>query len=287
VNDKRLNEYELSFSYFERYIKLIDDPEFATKVYVYSKKHNTPHYHIFDVIRKGVTYNYQKNRVFDDIFKIICQGRYVFNITNEKQIDRQLKTIGRPVKTRPQIKNHEKTISSVQTQAQRPAGQEKRRPHVEKQRKNAPVKRKKASAATVPRYIKGTALRTTHTIAEMIHDLSRDKQTAKYLHGEFVNRLPSELTKSLGFQNNTSLNDDLKMKQLRELIHYVHHNYESILSEEKMFPAHKQKIESLGFPLHTIFTVILNCFNTLKSEFLTGGLKQKKNRSLFKRFKLF
>jgi hypothetical protein len=290
VDDRRLNEYELSFSYFERYIKLIDDPEFATKVYVYSKKHNTPHYHIFDVIRKGVTYNYQKNRVFDDIFKIICQGRYVFNITNEKQIDLQLKTIGRPVKTQPQIKKYPaKTIPYTQaTSIFRPQlyerVQDEEKPAKTKEQKiNAPVKRKKPA----PRFKGDAGLRTTHTIAEMINDLSRDKRTVKYLHAEFLNRLPSELTKSLGFQNNVILNDEQKMKQFRELLHYVHQNYESILSEENMFSVHKEKIECMGFPLHNIYTVILNCFNTLKSDFLTGGLKQKKNTSLFKRFKLF
>ncbi len=294
IKENRFNEYELSFSYFEKYIKLIDDPEFATKIYVYSKKHSTPHYHIFEVIRKGVMYNYQKNRVFDDIFKIICQGRYVFNITNEKQVDLKLKTIGKSVKPQPEIKKYlTKPILDTRPKTiYQPLSQEIRQieikaAKIKTQQIKSPINRKKLPKKTASHYKEDTRLRTAHTIEEMISDLSQDKKTVKFLHAEFLSRLPSELTKFLGFQNNMSLNNEQKMKQLTDLIHYVVHNYESILSEDEMFSIHKDKIEGMGFPLHSIYTVILNCFNTVKSDFLTGGLKQKKNTSLFKRFKLF
>ncbi|MBN1797473.1 MAG: hypothetical protein JW822_02785 [Spirochaetales bacterium] len=298
VDDKRLNEYELSLSYFEKYFELINDPEFATKIYVFSKKHNTPHYKIFEAIRKGMTYNYQKNRVFDDIFKIICQGRYVFNITNEKQIDKKLKTIGRPIKLQPEPKKYATgpLIYTPPKSTYQPPPQpqpQEIRPEAEKTVKTKPrklqppLKRVKPSRQTTLYYKDDKRLRSTHTIEEMIGDLNRDKKIRRFLHSEFLNRLPSELTRSLGFKNNMSLNDDQRMKQLRDLIHYVQHNYDSILSEEKMFAVHKDKIEGMDFPLHTIYTVILNCFNTLKSDFLTGSLAQKRNKSLFKRFKLF
>jgi hypothetical protein len=285
VNEKKFNEYELAFFYLEKYIRLLDDPEFATKIYVYSKKHNSPHYHIFDVIRKGALYNYQKNRVFDDIFKIICQGRYVFNITNEKQIDRKLKVLGKPVKL---AVPPPKVRITKPIPEQLPAKQEKNQDKgAVPQKIKAHRVRERARRESGRQKKKKTIPRSLHTIAEMIQDIADNQKTFKILQTEFIHRLPGELTKQLGFSNSNSLDDEHKMKQLKELIRYVLQNYDSILSQESMFSEHQEKIQRLGFSLHSIYTVILNCFNNLKSDFLTGELRQKLGRSPFRRFQLF
>ncbi len=104
---------------------------------------------------------------------------------------------------------------------------------------------------------------------------------------EFRDRLGAELTEHLGFHNNRALSNENKVKQLKELIHYVIHNYDSIIGQEQLFSAHKERIESLGFSLHEVYTVILNCFNGVKSDFLTGRMNEKINRSLSGRFKFF
>ncbi|MBN1525835.1 MAG: hypothetical protein JW904_15260 [Spirochaetales bacterium] len=91
------NEYEQSFAYYERYLPYVDNKEFATKIYVYSKKHSSGHYRIYEAIRKGTQYGHQKGRVFDDVFKIVCSGQYVFNIRSERQVQEKLKSMGLPV----------------------------------------------------------------------------------------------------------------------------------------------------------------------------------------------
>ncbi len=379
VDHDKPNEYELSFSYFEKYIKYIDDPEFATKVYVYSKKHNTTHYQIFESIRKGVIYNYQKNRVFDDIFKLICQGRYVFNISNEKQMDKKLWTIGRPVKAPPAAPYEppgrgrepapyippgrdlpsapyvppglgREPVPYVPPGWEQPPspyvppGSEQERepyvppgrdlpsapyvppwrgrepaPYVPPGREQSPAQRPGRRRSTTipgrpstpfkpnpittgdgavhrrktktrkpePGFTRHGGPRSTHTIEEMTADLSSDKRVRHLLFTEFHNRLPGDLTKALGFQNSTTLEDEHKIKQLKDLIHYVMHNYESILGEENMFKPHKDRIEGMGFSMHAIYTIILNSFNSVKSEFLTGAMSQKINRLLSRRFKFF
>jgi hypothetical protein len=382
VERDRHNEYELSFSYFEQYIKYIDDPEFATKVYVYSKKHNTPHYQIFESIRKGVTYNYQKNRVFDDIFKIICQGRYVFNITNEKQMDKKLRTIGKPSKKAasgsylppgrgrepapyvppgsdrtitpyvppgrgrtitPYVPpGRDRTITPYvppgrelpstpyvppgldrtvtpytppgrdrlpaappdrtggsadkQLRPDRTGGSAGRqlRPdrtggsgHGQAPGRAHTRRRKPKKSGRETGLTRLNRPRSTHSIEEMAADLSADKRIRHLLLTEFRSRLPGDLTKALGFQNSGALDDEHKIGQLKDLIHYVMHNYDSILCEEHMFKPHKDRIEGMGFSLHAIYTVILNSFNGVKSEFLTGELSQKVHKSLSRRFKFF
>ncbi|HEQ71081.1 MAG TPA: hypothetical protein ENN69_01200, partial [Spirochaetia bacterium] len=93
VRDDSLNEYERAYAYFERYLPLVDNHEFQTKIYVYSKKHGTPHYRIFDVVRNGVLYGHQRGRTFDDIFKILCAGRYVFDIRSERAMQEKLRSL--------------------------------------------------------------------------------------------------------------------------------------------------------------------------------------------------
>jgi len=319
INNQKLNEYELSFSYFEKYIKFVNDPEFATKIYVYSKKHNTAHYQIFESIRKGALYNYQKNRVFDDIFKVICQGRYVFNITNERQMDRKLKSIGRPAKPPAQAQNlraeipenrpdkeesgatpsptalpqaaAEKAARAAASQAAAPKAAAEKAARAAADKAAAPkaarvAAEKSAPAESIPRETV-SGREGTQTIQAMTETLHENKKIHRMLVHEFRDRLGAELTEHLGFHNNRALSNENKVKQLKELIHYVIHNYDSIIGQEQLFSAHKERIESLGFSLHEVYTVILNCFNGVKSDFLTGRMNDKINRSLSGRFKFF
>jgi hypothetical protein len=92
-DEEDLNEYELCFAYLTKYMELLNDEDFAAKIFVFSRKHKTNHYMIFDRIRQGISFNHQKERIFDDIFKIICAGRYVYNIKLEKLMSLKLRLL--------------------------------------------------------------------------------------------------------------------------------------------------------------------------------------------------
>jgi hypothetical protein len=101
LDDKELNEYELCFAYLDKYMQLLGDEDFATKIFVYSKKYQTEHYQIFDRIRQGINFNHQKERIFDDVFKIVCAGRYVYNIRLEKFISYKLRLLSNTLTRQP------------------------------------------------------------------------------------------------------------------------------------------------------------------------------------------
>ncbi|RPJ07821.1 MAG: hypothetical protein EHM28_05975, partial [Spirochaetaceae bacterium] len=51
VATEDMNEYEQTYEYFSRYLPLAGNREFATKIYAYSKKHQTSHFRIFEAVR--------------------------------------------------------------------------------------------------------------------------------------------------------------------------------------------------------------------------------------------
>lgn len=295
-NDK--NEYELALAYFERYLSKVADQEFATKVYVYAKKHNTYHYQIYEVIRKGLQYNHQKGRIFDDIFKIISGGRYVFDIRSEQEIQEKLKTLG-TTKVEKQIqarlpqpllrerlgvgRSKRKDTGRLQAtpplQAQAmtakpssPALKPEEPPREDKQ--GALDKTPPALAELQPVQLK-TKGPTGLTTEQMWREFTQDRRAVRLMRRRFKELLPERLMVACREQVNNLFTDLITADRLKELLYYVRHHYDRIIAHDDERALHKERLEELGASIALVYAVIMECVNEVKTEYAAGELRPR------------
>ena len=298
------NEYELALAYFECYLPKVADKEFATRVYVYAKKYNTYHFKIYEVIRKGLQYNHQKGRIFDDIFKIISGGRYVFNIRSEQEIQEKLKVLGtakvekqiqarvsRPLLRerlgvrRGRVEGPGRLLRTSALEAEALTGKTSPPPlmseepkQVEKQetleKKTSPSQAAAQVASLISKEPKAL------TTDEMWREFTQDRRAARLMRRRFRELLPERLLGACREQVNTLFADLITADKLKELLYYVRHNYDRIIAHDDERALHKERLEELGVSIALVYTVIMECVNEVKAEYASGKLR---SRGFFKK----
>jgi len=298
LKTKNINEYDICFTYLQKYMKHIENEDFATKIFVYSKNHRTNHFRIFDAIRKGVRLKHNKERIFDDIFKVVCNGRYIYNVSYEKSIDFKLKLLSSSAKRRKPVRKS-RYIPSLPIKRKL----QQRKTFLKPQHtaiKREEVKIEKPKAAAKVKAIKVKPLKQkrikkvqkkeriifrqddykTRSIENMMDDISKDKRTRRLFNDEFKKRLSKSITTAFYSNEITSVklsrNTSNTIEQLKELIHYLLKNYDNILTRHDKTEIYKNEIEKFGLSIHTVYSIIIQCFTKLKTDHLTGNFKIKK-----------
>ncbi len=299
IKSNAKSEYDICFTYLQKYMKHINNDDFATKIFVYSRKHRTNHFRIFDAVRKGFRLKHNKERIFDDIFKVICNGRYVYNVSMEKSIDIKLKLLGSALKRKKPIKPalrylKRKNLNPIQS--------------IQQIKIPIKVKPKKVKASIHRQAVKKKHLKQKHlkykqtiqikekpeafndnyktlSIENMLNDISKEKRLKRKFKDEFNKRLTASITNTFYLNEATSVNSNREnmIDKLKDLIHYILRNYDNILTQHEKTEIYKNKIEEFGFSIHTVYSIIIQCFTELKTDYLTGNFKIKKG--LFSRYK--
>jgi hypothetical protein len=312
ISPEITSEYEATFAYFQKYLNYSFDREFATKLFYYSKTYDTNHFRIYESIRRGLDNKLKNERIFDDIFKVICDGRYVYDVNREKtmigrilflenafqrpsakksQPGIQARKALPPPETKPeplkiQAPEIEKTIVEEPEPApetQEPIRKEpvkkepakktsfKREP-IKKERNTVPVMKKKAPAPQVRTVQPATAGKS---FAEMLKNITTDPGEQRMVRDEFKNRLPKYILNFYNAKDSKSIENEAQFRQVRDAIKYMMSHFEGLLSDLDGAALHKAELERLNMSLSNAYTIIMECFNDVKSAFLTHNLENR------------
>ncbi|MBN1410506.1 MAG: hypothetical protein JW969_06650 [Spirochaetales bacterium] len=307
------SEYEMAYAYFQKYLNFIYDREFATKLFYYSRTYGTNHFRIYENIKRGCDNKLKSERIFDDIFKVICNGKYVYDVNKERTVIGRVfsfeSAYNQPPGRKPSRGNGSRKKTIAREQESSPPVQEK--PVKQKQPKKSPKKtelpaeappiRKAEKPKPVPPKKKKTVTKKKDrkqslrlfaqakqqagkSFTRMLSSLTENRREQNMLKEEFKNRLPEYILDFYNKSDKKHLENDHEFRQVKEVIKYIMNHHEMLLTDFEQTEKYKTDLEKLGFSVTNAYTILLQCFTDLKTDFLTGNLTKRRFSWFFNLF---